>query len=825
MTSHWTASCQQPYQKHQPDPDMDAIYAYSDASPSRSMSRSPSPAAFAATSQATLGRLPSQNGPGPASHASQLAHASPAAGNPPSPVRRRNITPQQLGEFVHLNPLSAVPPYEHRPHEINSRVRSLSVRVVTARGLFVTGGSVEGRLEITCTKEHELCRIGKIQVYLVGIEETLPVKAKQPNQRLFLSKRLTLQDASILSDAVYGGNPDEHGMRKAWKRTTSFDFSIPFGNDASTAKVQRNDALVTEVDVDGPLPSSYWSKQSGGIRYMVAGVAYTKHRVEPNKPIAAYRDLLVVESAPFGLKPEFATMLPPTSPLTAEISEKVKRNLFNIGKKGTIKLSASIRVPEVDTYYDTGVWTSGNIGFVGVDIKNGSTREIQELSISLIRRVKTFKHGKSATDFGKRSSTNSVDEDTCSLTPLSFTRDVVSKRTLLAGRTPKRSGNSALAARFLGGGFAQEDYVDGHDRCGEKGHETWHGVPANDYLSLLLDVHIPIHARSVRFGLLVDVSFVVQVSIKPQGSPSIEVEIPVTILHPASVLVNLPPIKLNLVQLESQAPAEVALSTETLPGNHDDHQAGHNNYEASYQQQQQYQQYDSQYAAQATRQDDASYTHSQQANDASPIALPHDRQLHKDDTFVQPSTRQSMIMATSHNHGHYDTMKPERTHLREDLIKSKYNTVGRTAVSLLAGVNVPATTTTSRSGTLNSKRDSDPLSTMYIPPPPTMPPMLSIKQQAMASRAATVNHESAPVHAPTQRSAPPASLQQTVSLADRSGLAAPPPPPPPPPPLPANLSAMRIPSNDLGSAESLEGVPRMDLVQEIDKLFACVQVE
>eukprot|EP00842_Homolaphlyctis_polyrhiza_P005783 jgi/Hompol1/6205/HPOL_004875-RA len=670
-----------------------------------------------------------------------------------------SLTPRELSEFVIDGRFSKIPPYELAPKDVFSSASHVSVHLTLARTLFVANGAVEGRLEIVCSKESPYCKIGRIQVFLVGIEETLNNKSRKHNQRLFLSKRLTLQDTTRApSDAVYAGNCDEHGMWKAKQGTTVFDFTIPIQSNGTTMQNATSWQILTEQSVDGPLPSSWWSKRSGGIRYIVAGVVYTKYGLKTLPAIAAYRDALVIESVPFHLTPSFSAMLPPTSTFIKEATEKIKRNIFNIGKKGTIKLIASVRVPQVDTVCDSGVWVSGGLGFVGVEIKNASARSIPELSITLIRRIKTFSQDTSTPakaslkQDGSQTSLQNT-EAGCSLTPISFVRDAIAKRVLKSAKTPFTSGRLILSTKFMGGGAAEDDYILDQDVRGEKGYEIWSGVaPGNDF-SMVLDLNIP-------------------VSISPSGCAPIEVEIPVTILHPASLYDNVPPMRLNITD-------------------------AHSNFEPS------------------------GFRLVQE-----PSAV-----LTKDDTFVTPSERESTTdflgvvasnLATAPRPPP-PTEKSEPVHLREDLMKNRYHTISNR--SSLPTKIAPLSVSPSRSATINSKRNSvlgalsaqmapttyldgpDILSSQFIPAPPTMPPAMLAKQQGFV----------APV---------PAVPVSRVGV-NHASLARPPPPPPPPPAAAGNnaSNAQVIRSKDLSSADSLDGVPRMDLVQEIDKLFACVPVE
>lgn len=93
-------------------------------------------------------------------------------------------------------------------------------------------------------------------------------------------------------------------------------------------------------------------------------------------PLAVYKEIFVSETIPFELKPSFKSMLPPTSPLMAETTENIKKGFFSLNRKGAIKVNATVRVPVAEHEYETGMWTAGSVGWVGIEIKNASTRKV-----------------------------------------------------------------------------------------------------------------------------------------------------------------------------------------------------------------------------------------------------------------------------------------------------------------------------------------------------------------------------------------------------------------------------------------------------------------
>ncbi|EGF79484.1 hypothetical protein BATDEDRAFT_25854 [Batrachochytrium dendrobatidis JAM81] len=702
---------------------------------------------------------------------------------------KASLTPRQLSEFVISNPVSKIPPFEYYPRQVRSSLKHISTNVSLSKTLFTTGEAVTGKIEVSCTKENEHTKIGKIHVYLIGIEETFPQKTNKPNQRLFLSKRLLLQDVTRApTDAVYASSPDENGMWRAKKGTTVLNFSIEIQSDTTS-----NPWIYTEQNAGVILPSSYWNKRLGGIRYIVAGVVYPKVESKDCFPIASYRDVNVVESAHFQLQTQFSSMLPPTSPLFKEISSEVKPNLLNIGKKGNVKLAASIRVPQADNSIDTGTWLSGGIGFVGIDIQNGSAKPVTKLSVSLIRRVKTFSYV--AAPSNNHDPNRHIDDDRGSITMLSFVRTVVSRRKLETASIPLNSGIATLSSKFQGGGFVDDNVKNAQNT---KGFEIWSGVKPGASTSFVLDINVPTISRSISNGRLIDVSFFVQVKVTLKGQSKIRLDFPITILHPASFYTKMPAVELNIADIVSNdESAQQALKPEQ---NHSK-------------------------SIEMSKAEDTRNCDLNQFDDRQDTFVTSSRQSISDGSIpsappIAVAADEKPCLPNSPTHGSIYSMLDRVDHprSRDDMLKTKSYTTSKAATfgyssntQSPVSLKYPSyTPTASKSGTISSQRgskfsptslsrmnDFDGLGLNSVPLPPSNPPMLSIiKQQRIGANqtAALVKGPSEP--APTRRL------------------------PPPPPPT------VRIPvNNDLNNVHSLEGVPRLDLVQEIDKLFACVAVE
>ncbi|KAI8910184.1 hypothetical protein EDD86DRAFT_190209 [Gorgonomyces haynaldii] len=451
-----------------------------------------------------------------------------------------NVNPAVLSAYVRSQTPSKIPPYEFKGSEIKSKISSLELEIVMERTLFVTSGKAQGSFQLTIPKDGG-CKIGKISVYLIGMEEILAKGKQKEVTRVFLSKKLSLQDTDLApTDAVHASKPDMHGMMNAKKGVTTLSFSIPFYKQKQ--EIEDEEHIKTEVVTSGPLPSSYWHKETGGIRYIVCGVVECKTGQQPRVPLAVYREIAVVESVNFSLTKEFESLVPHTSPLVIETSEDVKQGVFGMGKKGNVKLSASVRVPKAEGN-ENGVWTSGGIGFVGVEIENNSSKPVVSCKVRLNRRINTF-----ALDQQQNGDTEPEIGVDSHLHPVTFNKLIVAEKDYHSKKSSKHAGIAIRDPRHHGVGYAEDDYYMGHfNQNGGKGKEIWDGVPPFSTRSLVLDVSIPAFARSVRYGLLFDVSFMVSVSITLKGGKEIALELPVTILNPLSFLVDVPPARLNVV--------------------------------------------------------------------------------------------------------------------------------------------------------------------------------------------------------------------------------------------------------------------------------------
>ncbi|KAJ2999136.1 hypothetical protein HDV02_003425 [Globomyces sp. JEL0801] len=413
---------------------------------------------------------------------------------------------------VARNP-SILPPFDVAPKHIVSRTNNLSIELQLFRNLYVTNGVVEGQLRLHCHREG-LTKLGRVSVYLIGLEENLTDKKIAP--RVFLTKEYIMQDLHLVpSDAVTAGPADEHGMWSARKGTTCFDFSLPFVN----SRFQQDSAHIrTAVAPPSSLPSSYWHPKAGGIRYILAAVAECKFGLSPRYPLAYYQEIFVVESVPFSLTNEFDGVQGQRT-LVAEKTDEISSGFLGLGKKGKINLTVSIRTQGAEGNPETGVWASGGIGYVGVEVTNDSARKVIGMNVKLIRKIKTFATNPS--DF---------DLDVCGLTPISFSKRTFIERTYSLKK--KQIASPGLEIRdhsCMAGREWVEREQGGYDQ--QEGFEQveWEGVEPNDRRKLILDLNLP----------------------------PIEVELPVTLLHPSSFLKDVPSLKVSRMLKSDSSISEI----------------------------------------------------------------------------------------------------------------------------------------------------------------------------------------------------------------------------------------------------------------------------
>ncbi|TPX66541.1 hypothetical protein CcCBS67573_g07777 [Chytriomyces confervae] len=438
-----------------------------------------------------------------------------------------------------------VPPFDRSASETRTRNAFVSTRVDLTAGVFVAGsdGEVTGRLVLSCKKHARQVKIGAVAVHLSGFEHVLSHADKRRvfassartanNTRLFMHSALNLQsNTSAPSEAVLPGPCDEDGMWAARPGTTVFDFAVKLCPEAKGANAR--------------LPSSFWNSRSGGVRYILAATVQVKIGFNRPHVLVVYQEAQVVESVG-------PPMLPTMVPSLTLWGQDRRMIGWLESRKGEVFLKARCHVREFDiedtalAVNDCGAWISGGVGHVFVEVNNGSLRKVKHLKLSLIRRLKTF------------SLTNA---ESGSLIPINFSRDIVTEK-LYRSSKPKFSERGLLA----------KPAPQWEESCGNKSkacvEEDWPGVKRGESFSFLASIDVPANIRSVRYGLLVEVSYAIQVTAIPKGSAGVSVEIPITILHPLSVLESGPSIsrlsKYKTLPLKNEAVLQLEVPASNVP--------------------------------------------------------------------------------------------------------------------------------------------------------------------------------------------------------------------------------------------------------------------
>jgi len=241
------------------------------------------------------------------------------------------------------------------------------------------------------------------------------------------------------------------------------------------------------------LPPSYWSEKIGGIRWVVTAYAEIKIRHKKVPALCISREILVIDHQNIDKPP--ATSPPYTSATSSRVISKW------LNGEGPIRIDATLFHNE----NSNNAWIAGSVGFISLSIKNSSPVSVGKVVVGLYRRFKTFEF------------TNALDQV---LRPRSFSRVLVEGSSVELGR--RRKGNW---------------WAEGARAKRERG---WEAVGAGCLSECMIDVPVPEGLRSVATGVLIDVSFVVKISVFPDKGDSIDVEIPVEIRHPISVMKELP---------------------------------------------------------------------------------------------------------------------------------------------------------------------------------------------------------------------------------------------------------------------------------------------
>ncbi|KAI8614588.1 hypothetical protein BC830DRAFT_1126607 [Chytriomyces sp. MP71] len=401
-----------------------------------------------------------------------------------------------------------VPPFNAPPSETRTRNTRVATKLSLSSDVFVASQEISGRLQLDCSNNRQV-KIGLMCIHLSGYEDvassTRRYTSSRSNKKLFLYNMLELQSRKMVpSEAVYPGPCDEDGMWAARVGSTVFDFALKLENATNAVKQKL-----------AGLPSSFWNSSFGGVRYIISATVQVKIGFKRPQTLVIYREAQIVEHVPLFLSPNIV----PSLNMWAQDKRIV--GWLN-SRKGEVRLKARCHVREFESESndkaESGVWLSGGIGHVYIEVSNGSKRKVPIVKICLIRRLKTF---------------SQANCDITSLIPVQFSREVITEKIL------RKATTTACAKSVIS--KPEPQWAEKSIKKFKKSVEDeWCGVKGGESCHLLLTLDIPANIRTVRNSLLIDISYAVQVTVFAKGSPGIFVEVPVTILHPMSVLQSSP---------------------------------------------------------------------------------------------------------------------------------------------------------------------------------------------------------------------------------------------------------------------------------------------
>jgi hypothetical protein len=187
-------------------------------------------------------------------------------------------------------------------------------------------------------------------------------------------------------------------------------------------------------------------------------------------PLAFYREVFLVESINFTLDQTFANHCTRTAPHLKEAIQAVSSGFLGFGKKGNVTLKANIRTLRVKgSEIEPGVWRSGDMGYVGIEVQNDSAKKVTELDVSLVRIVKTFKF------------------DSVEYRPVSFAKKEVQRKTLLSqkGAAIQSGRDIRESSRTLLNGWTD-------DKDNSNSINSWSGVLPSQSKLVLIHLDIPV---------------------------------------------------------------------------------------------------------------------------------------------------------------------------------------------------------------------------------------------------------------------------------------------------------------------------------------------
>ncbi|SPO27140.1 uncharacterized protein UTRI_10601_B [Ustilago trichophora] len=372
----------------------------------------------------------------------------------------------------------------------------VEVDLVLESDLVVEGGTLQGRMQIRVRKGSDKeggVFLAQPKIRVVGFEELLADDTRYifyhhasvidgdrsnngPSEPYYLHGSPTLsspETAAFSALACFNGGPDAEGYAEGKVGSHSIPFSL-------------------ELPVSKGAKGSYRGKNAV-VRYIVIGSVKLKSASGANRSIAHfYRH---VDLFPY-LNP--AVVL---SSAMKPIQASSSKGLF-LGGSGKVHLMASLH---------RNTWVAGQRVYIHVGIQNDTTKNINGMTLSLIRTVTLYKP-RPELDLSSQTARRDLDPDACQT---STTRKKIAEEELEMGQKGSRGVVTA------------------------KG--WWTGVEPNQRVESSHYMQIPADALSISRGRHVEVTYSIKVSIGSSLSSDVSVELPLRVINFVSL--DPPPLK------------------------------------------------------------------------------------------------------------------------------------------------------------------------------------------------------------------------------------------------------------------------------------------
>ncbi|TPX38614.1 hypothetical protein SeMB42_g00942 [Synchytrium endobioticum] len=244
-------------------------------------------------------------------------------------------------------PLISTANINFKPVSTNiAKSRRLRITVLLDATIFVAGGTIHGRLELTCSTSRSI-RLGLIEVQLQGYEEIndRDLAATQS----FLSSNIVFQgDNRPPSTAVRG--PKQDGFWVANKGKTTFPFAFRLPPDA---------------------PSSFDFQTLASLKYVVTGVVHYEEAGAIETMLKS-KNAFVVE--------HWKTTHP--NLVDVVVTDEAVGQVF-LGGTGQVTLQGAIH----KCFYQ-----SGSDVYVEARVKNETRRRVQGVKVQLMRKLVMLQH-------------------------------------------------------------------------------------------------------------------------------------------------------------------------------------------------------------------------------------------------------------------------------------------------------------------------------------------------------------------------------------------------------------------------------------------------